>query len=101
MTKRDDPNIPYKLGSTVWPGLAKVIEEMNELGTVIGKIQGVGGEETDWVGNKLRAHLMEEVADVMATLHFLVVKNNLDAGAIETRKQGKLVKYERWRARSQ
>ena len=64
----------YGIGSSHWPGIGKVAEEMNELGVVIGKLFGSGGDRQHWSGDLV--HMMrDEIADVRAALDFLVEKN--------------------------
>jgi hypothetical protein len=70
-------NGDFSIGSQVWPGVSKLIEEMGELQQVLGKLVGAEGEtETKhWDGTHLRARLVEEIADVRAALAFFQVKN--------------------------
>ena len=65
----------YGIGSTCWPGLAKVLEESGELGQVLGKIMGSDGRTEYWDGTDLRVGLCEEIADLEAALLFFKDKN--------------------------
>jgi hypothetical protein len=65
----------FSIGSKVWPGLSKLVEEMGELQQVLGKLVGTGGKVNHWDGTNLHDRLKEEIADVQAALAFFVVKN--------------------------
>ena len=65
----------YSIGSKVWPGMSKVIEEMGELAQVFGKLMGTGGEPKHWDGSNLRERLIEELADVYAAVQFFAANN--------------------------
>ena len=65
----------YAIGSDVWPGLSKVIEEMGEALVVLGKIIGAGGVTDYWGGRDLRAEAVEELADVMGTIGYFCEHN--------------------------
>lgn len=64
----------YALGSTVWPGLAKLAEETGELVQVLGKILGIGGRTDHWSGD-LAAMLVDEMGDVLAALELFAAEN--------------------------
>src|ERR1700727_2409741 len=65
----------FSIGSQVWPGASKVIEEMGELQQVMGKLIGTAGEEKHWDGSDLKERLKEELADVSAAIAFFIAKN--------------------------
>jgi hypothetical protein len=65
----------FSIGSQVWPGASKVLEEMGELQQVLGKLLGTAGEVKHWDGTNLQGRLVEEIADVRAALAFFQVKN--------------------------
>lgn len=65
----------YTIGSDVWPGLSKVLEEMDELGIVLAKIIGAGGSTEYWGEIDLRENLVEELGDVMATIKYFAEHN--------------------------
>lgn len=65
---------PYGIGSDHWPGVGKVIEEMNELGTVLGKLFGSGGAREHWSGDLINM-MQDEMADVWAAFDFLIEAN--------------------------
>lgn len=64
----------FSIGSRVWPGTAKLLEEMGELQQVLGKLIAVSGDAKHWSGD-LREMLVEELADVQAALHFFAAQN--------------------------
>jgi hypothetical protein len=57
---------PYAFGGP-WSGIAKLVEELGELQTILGKLLGVGGSTAHWQGD-LRPRLIEEMADVQAAI---------------------------------
>jgi hypothetical protein len=87
---------PYSIGSTIWPGLSKVSEEMGELGQVLGKLLGTGGVISHWDGSNLKDRLIEEIGDLSAALRFFVEENNLDADALGARHDQKLALFRKW-----
>jgi NTP pyrophosphatase (non-canonical NTP hydrolase) len=89
---------PFSIGSPVWPGASRVLEEGGELMQVLGKLIGAGGETDHWDGTDLRERLTEEIADLGAALVFFTTYNGISADAIEARTERKLEKYTRWHA---
>lgn len=65
----------FEIGGTMWPGLGKVVEETGELNTVLGKLMATGGKVDYFDGRDLKTELEEEMADVMAAIHFLMEYN--------------------------
>jgi hypothetical protein len=59
----------FSIGSKVWPGASKVIEEIGELMQVLGKLIAVAGDTKHWDGD-LRPRLVEEMGDLTAALMF-------------------------------
>jgi NTP pyrophosphatase (non-canonical NTP hydrolase) len=88
---------PFSIGSTVWPGASRILEEAGELTQVLGKLIGSGGDTTHFDGSDLRDRLVEEIGDLSAAIAFFVV-HNLPADEIDQRKRKKLAKYEKWHA---
>jgi len=68
----------YNLGSRVWPGLSKLVEEAGEVVQVGGKIMGTGGEPEHWDGTNLLRRAGEEVADLSAACRVFFQLNGLD-----------------------
>lgn len=64
----------FKIEDKKWPGVAKTLEEMNELGAELGKLMGSNGKVKHWTGN-LKPRIMDESADVLAALAFFVDYN--------------------------
>lgn len=87
-----------------WPGLAKIVEECGELIAAAGKLM-VGHGQSDPFGNRKAAlrnttveDLEEEMADVIASIDFLVKHNpELDGQRILRRVAEKYGRYEAWR----
>lgn len=65
----------YAIGSTVWPGLSKVLEEIHELGIVLSKIVGASGSTEYWGGIDLRENLIEELGDVLGVIKYFTQHN--------------------------
>lgn len=87
----------FCLGSEVLPGLSKLNEECGEVVQVVGKLMQTGGNPEHWSGN-LRTMLMDEIADVLAAINF-VVENNLtyeEIQQIAERTRVKAEKFDTW-----
>ncbi len=87
---------PFAFGSAIWPGLGKLTEEASEVGQVIGKLMGTGGEVNHWDGTDLKQRLEEEIADVLAAAEFVMAFNALDTDAIFERQRIKMVRFTQW-----
>ena len=68
-------NGDFSIGSKVWSGTSKVLEEMGELQQVMGKLIATAGEEKHWDGSNLKERLKEEMADVQAAILFFQIQN--------------------------
>lgn len=68
----------FMLGSRVWPGLSKLVEEAGEVQQVAGKLMGIGGKPDHWDGTNLRVRMGEEVADLSAACRAFFVLNGFD-----------------------
>lgn len=87
----------FGIGSPSWPGLAKVAEECGELLQVIGKIIAYPDRVDHPDGTAdLRARLIEEMADVSATIQFAMEANYLSASDWLTRSEYKLERFRYW-----
>lgn len=87
----------YSIGSDVWPGLSKLIEECGELQQVMGKILATGGDPHHWDGSNLVQRMEEEIGDVLAAIGFVVFHTKaLDFDAIAHRSQEKRLRFEQW-----
>lgn len=87
---------PYCIGSPIFPGLAKHIEESSEVAIIIAKIMGCGHMGLHWDGQNLKEELEKELGDQLATLKFLAEQNDLDYDKIFERSLVKLKIYRRW-----
>ena len=90
---------PFAIGSKLWAGLSKLIEEAGEVQQVCGKILGTGGNLEHWDGSNLRERLEEEIADLTAACIFVGQTNHLDMAGIEKRAREKLALFEEWHAK--
>jgi len=68
----------FSIGSKVWPGTSKLLEEMGELQQVLGKLMGTAGDPAHWDGSDLRTRIVEEIADLQAAIAFFQ-EHNLSA----------------------
>lgn len=87
---------PFSIGSAVWPGVAKTLEEMGELGQVLGKLIATGGEPLHYDGSDLRQRMLEEMGDVLGALQFTALYNGVDWVSIRDRAAVKMHTFERW-----
>lgn len=86
----------FSIGSDVWPGVSKLIEEIGELGQVLGKLIATHGAREHWDGSDLLDRLHDEIADVGAALVFVQQANGLDPDRIAGRAEAKLQLFHRW-----
>jgi NTP pyrophosphatase (non-canonical NTP hydrolase) len=86
----------FAIGSKVWPGLSKLIEEAGEVQQVCGKLLGTGGEHAHWDGSNLRERLEDEIADLIAACRFVQDANQLDSVRIFERIGTKLATFHMW-----
>lgn len=92
-------NGDFSIGSGVWPGTSKVIEEMGELQQVLGKLIAVAGDTKHWDGD-LRTRLIEEIGDLSAAIVFFNIENlTLDeVRQVQERAEKKLALFRQWHA---
>lgn len=86
----------FSIGSKVWPGLGKLMEEAGEVAQVCGKLIASRGEPEHWDGTNLHGRLEEELADLRAAIAFVTAQNGLDALDIERRCADKLALFNKW-----
>ena len=72
-----------------WPGLSCLTEEIAEIGTVIGKIDGSGDRDAI-----LREHLITRLGALRAAIDFTATRNGLDWQAINRRRDRQRAHYE-------
>ena len=54
----------FSIGSDVWSGISKLIEEAGEVTQVCGKLIAIAGASEHWDGTDLRERLEDEIADL-------------------------------------
>jgi hypothetical protein len=84
-----------------WPGLFKVMEEMNELGVELSKLAMVDGDpKAYWTGRDLTGNIEDELGDLTAIIDFFIDENAkvglLNKKKIEARKKKKTKRYHDW-----
>ena len=91
----------FSIGSNVWPGTSKLIEEMGELHQVLGKLIATHGDTEHWSGD-LRVKLIEEIGDVFAALRFFGFMNLPigDSHLVESRASDKQKLFIKWHVES-
>lgn len=87
---------PYAIGSAHWPGLSKLVEELGELGQVLGKIVATNGEADHWDGTNLHRRVEAEIADVLAAIRFTTEKWDLDIESIFAMADNKYATFLLW-----
>lgn len=85
----------YAIGSTVWPGLSKLIEESGELQQRLAQLAAYPLLNHPTLKNQQR-RLEEELGDVLATLWFFTSVNALNYKFIERRAKTKFTKFKKW-----
>lgn len=88
----------FSIGSLVWPGTSKLLEEMGELQQVLGKLIATAGETKHWEGKDLRERLVEEIADVEAAIAFFKQMNISleEAAKVVRRSEKKQKQFKDW-----
>ena len=89
---------PFAVGSNVYPGLFKLVEELGELAQVCGRLmQGHAlGMAVHWDGHEHKVRLLEELADVSAMIDYVLVVNNLDMAEFHKRRSAKQRQFHEW-----
>jgi NTP pyrophosphatase (non-canonical NTP hydrolase) len=88
----------FDIGSRVWPGISKLIEECAEVVQVCGKLIALRGERRHWDGTDLKERLEDEVGDGYAAAQFVIEHCGLDIGRIRARASQKHALFEKWHA---
>jgi len=86
----------FGIGSILWPGIGKLIEEFGEVVQVVGKLLATGGDSNHWDGTNLKERLEDELSDLQAAIEFVVARNNLDAPRMRERSDKKLGLFNKW-----
>lgn len=92
------PSLDFAFGGTVWPGLAKLVEEKDEVGQVLAKLIQTGGDPNHWSGDMV-AKLVEELPDLSAALRVFVELNPVlhpHAAEMHERYETKAAKFRTW-----
>lgn len=86
---------PFTIGSDVWPGVVKLIEESGELQQVLGKLMAYpSSPHPD--GTDIPDRLEAELADVLGAILFAVKVNQLNSTRIWNRAYAKRDRFWRW-----
>jgi NTP pyrophosphatase (non-canonical NTP hydrolase) len=87
----------FGIGSPVWPGLAKLIEECGEVIQIAGKIMAypLSLEHPDGTQD-IPYRLAEELADLQAIIAFVIAKNGMPMGAMMNRVRYKTERFDYW-----
>ena len=85
----------FGVGSPVWPGVGKLVEEAGEALEVAGKLVSNGGHRTHYDGRDLRQKLIEELADLAAAIDYLAAANHLGP-ELDQRRRLKLQQFWAW-----
>lgn len=88
----------FQLSDERWPGVAKTVEEMGELGQVLGKLMSCGGlYQYPWGGPSFKDKLEEEIGDLLGCLFFMMNHcDTLDSKTIINRATNKTKLFEQW-----
>ena len=92
------PAGPFSIGSALWPGISKLVEEAGEVSQVCGKLIGSGGEIMHWDGTNLKERLEDEIGDLITACMFVIVTCGLDWERVTTRWEAKARKFNQWHA---
>lgn len=90
---------PFAIGSQIWPGIAKLSEELGELLQICGKIVAfpdLRRGDTHPDGSDLVERLEKELGDVLAACRFIIEANGADELRIDERMQMKLARFHAW-----
>lgn len=77
-------------------GLAKLTEELGELGQVVGKMLAYPDGNHPDGGPPLRTRLEDETADVIAACMFVIEALKLDGSYVHERVEKKLSRFRKW-----
>jgi NTP pyrophosphatase (non-canonical NTP hydrolase) len=86
----------FSIGSNIWPGISKLIEEAGEVIQVSGKLIASHGESAHFDGSDLRERLADELGDLIAAIEFVEDHNQLDVDRIRQRIAAKRALFEQW-----
>ncbi len=90
--------LDFAFGGKVWPGLAKLAEEKDEVGQVLAKLIQTGGDPAHWSGNMVDK-LVEELPDLLAAVKVFVELNPVlhqHGDAMRERFEMKVARFRAW-----
>ncbi len=96
MSMNKKGNGDFSIGSEVWPGLSKLIEEAGEVMQVAGKLIGSRGQIAHFDGTDLKIRLEDELADLQAAIEFVSRFGNLNFKRMDERRNEKIDRFENW-----
>ena len=86
----------FSIGSTLWPGISKLVEEAGEVVQVCRKLIGSGGDINHWDGTNLKERLEDKIGDLIAACMFVVGACRLDEEKVRVRWETKVAKFAQW-----
>ncbi len=86
----------FAIGSSIWPGISKLVEECGEVQQVCGKLLGTDGQVEHWDGTNLKDRLEDEIADLRAAIAFVSVHCNLNESRMQDRVAMKVNMFDKW-----
>jgi NTP pyrophosphatase (non-canonical NTP hydrolase) len=86
----------FSIGSPVWSGMSKLIEECGEVLQLAGKLIATGGAVEHWDGSNLRERLIEELADLAAAVTYFTQTNGLETQEFHDRRRAKVELFKKW-----
>lgn len=89
-----DRPVPYGIGSDTWPGLSRLAADAAQVARVAAAIISTGND-TDQDAAVQRENLQEQLGDLRAAVDYVIGKNALDWGAVNSRRDRKRSLYER------
>lgn len=94
----NEPEEMFAFGDTIWPGLAKIVEEAGELLRIAGKVMMRHGATDYWDIVDLRKAFLEELADLDAALMFqeMMCMTTEERIVYIMRRNEKLSKFKHW-----
>lgn len=94
-----NPQFGFSIGSTVCPGLSKLIEECGEVLQVAGKLIATGGTNEHWDGSHLHRRMHDELADLIAAITFYAMNNGVNQKSLTQRAENKIEQFREWHAK--
>lgn len=86
----------FSIGSAVWPGISKLVEECGEVTQVAGKLLGAHGERAHRDGSDLKTRLEFELGDLMGAVGFVIKHCGLDEAVVCAQATKKERLFEQW-----